>query len=1110
MSKKQYWQGLEQINPTQSVTTKEANEFQESLPFEDTTGILDAQTPRRDFLKYLGFSTAAAMLAASCEIPVRKAITWGIKPNDITPGVPLLYASSFVDAGEVVPVIVKTRDARPIKIEGNKDGKIMQGGTSARVQASVLSLYDVARLKQPMIAGKATESWADVDAAVAKAMAATAGKPIYLVSSTINSNTDLELIAKFTAKYPTVKHIMYDAISYSGLLDAAASATGKRAIPTYHFDIAKTIVSIGADFLGTWLSPTENAKSYSKGRKISKTNLTMSKHYQIEGNMSITGGSADVRVTARPSEYSKVAVALLGALSGTAPTFASKNLNATITKAATDLKAGGGLVVCGSNDKATQEVVFAINAAVGAIGTTVNTAVSNLSKKGNDTEMSAFVASLLSGGVGGVLFADCNPVYEMANGAEIAKAIKALPLSVSFNDRNDETTQHCNIVAPVNHWLESWGAFEYRTGYVSLQQPTINQLFKTRPMGESLLRWTGDATTSYADYYSASMKSKLGGDAGFDAALQLGVIEPATMAIGGGYSGSAAAAIASIASAPTLAGDEIVVYQKVAIGHGGIWSNNPWLQELPDPVTKCTWDNYIAMSPKRAKELGAEQTDINEVQTGEKKVMTITVGKTTMELPVAVVPGMHDNVIAVAVGYGRSNGVGNAAKTDDFQGGKNGYLLTANAGGNTTYSQAVKIAKTDKIYSLAITQTHHSYEGRDTVVKETTFAKYVKNPDEIYNERMHELHHYITNFDEAADALEPKEEEHGAHAAVAAGAHAVAGAHSSEAKHTESTSETVEAHEVEGKQHGEGIEGHDVQKLYAKNGTLYPVYESPGLKWGMSIDLNSCTGCGACSVACQAENNVSVVGKKQVLKVHDMHWLRIDRYYTSTNDNQFDSDSIQTMYMPMMCQHCDNAPCENVCPVNASNHSSEGVNQMAYNRCIGTRYCANNCPFKVRRFNWRDWNGADSFADNLYEDGFRDDVNSDLTRMVLNPDVTVRGRGVIEKCSMCAQRTQAAKTKAKQENRVLADGDAVSACAQACPTNAIVFGNVNDHESEIYKVRNSNNKERLYYALEELHILPNVNYLYKVRNTELAGAPEEELEGAHKPAGAKEEHKEHA
>jgi MoCo/4Fe-4S cofactor protein with predicted Tat translocation signal len=1097
MSKKQYWQGLEQINPTENVKAKESNEFQESLPFEDTKGILDAQTPRRDFLKYMGFSTAAAMLAASCEIPVRKAISWGVKPNDITPGVPMMYASTYVNAGEVVPVLVKTRDARPIKIEGNKDSKVTEGGTSAKVQASVLSLYDIARFKQPLIAGKAVEVWEDVDAAVAKGITAAVGKPIYLLTSTINSNTVSEIIAKFIAKYPTVKHVMYDAISYSGLLDAAAKSTGKRAIPSYRFDVAKTIVSIGADFLGTWISPVEYSKLYSKGRKITKTNLTMSKHYQIEGNMSISGGASDVRVTARPSEYGKVAVALLKAIGGTAPSFESKNLNKVITAAAADLKAGNGLVVCGSNDVATQEIVFAINAAIGAFGTTINTAVSNLSKKGNDTDLAGFVSALKAGQVGGVMVADCNPVYELADGASIAKAIKALPLSVSFNDRNDETTQNCNIVAPANHWLESWGDFEHKTGYISLQQPTINQLFKTRPMAESLLRWAGDAT-SYADYFTNSLKGKLGGAAGLDKAIQLGLIEPENQTTGGAYSGSSAVAEAAIAAMPTIKGDEILVYEKVAIGHGGVWSNNPWLQEMPDPITKCTWDNYFAMSPQRAKDLGAEQTDINEVERG-KKVFTIKVGNQSLSLPVAVVPGMHNNVIAVAVGYGRDKGVGRAAWAEEgAQGGKNAYAFTTLANGNVSYCSAATIdTKSVGIYNLAITQTHHSYEGRESVVKETTFAKYAKNPDEIYNERMEELHHYITNFDEAAEALEPKEEHEGAHkdahVAEKAVAHAAVAAHG----------EKVAAHEVEGKEHAHGVEGHDVQDLYTQNGTLYPRHESLGLKWGLSIDLNACTGCGACSIACQAENNVSVVGKEQVMKVHDMHWLRIDRYYTSTNNQPFDSDSIQTVYMPMMCQHCDNAPCENVCPVNASNHSSEGINQMAYNRCIGTRYCANNCPFKVRRFNWRDWNGADSFKDNLYEDGHRDDINSDLTRMVLNPDVTVRGRGVIEKCSFCVQRLQAAKTKAKQENRVLADGDAVSACAQACATNAIVFGNVNDPESEIAKVRKSTNKERVYYALEELHVLPNVNYLYKVRNAETAGAPHEE---AHQSAEPKKEH----
>jgi MoCo/4Fe-4S cofactor protein with predicted Tat translocation signal len=1089
MSNNKYWQGLEELNNPEVVAKAKANEFQEDLPFEENGNLLEATTPRRDFLKFMGFSTAAAVVAASCKIPVRTAKSWATKPGNITPGVALMYASTFVDAGEVVPVLVKTREGRPIKIEGNTDSVVTGGGTSAKVQASVLGLYDVTRFKQPQLNGKSVNTWEDIDKAVAAAMANVASAPIYLVTSTQNSNTVADIIGKFGAKYPNVKHIMYDAVSYSGLLDAAAIATGKRAIPSYKFDQAKTIISIGADFLGTWISPVEYAKAYSKGRKISKANPTQSKHYQIEGLMTISGGSSDERVTCRPSMYGAVAVALLAAVNGTASSTLGKNLDATINNAAASLKAGNGLVVCGSNDSATQQVVFAINAAIGAFGKTVNTASSNLTKKGNDTEMNAFVEALKAGTVGGAIFYDCNPVYEHAQGEAIAKAIKALKLSVSLNDRNDETTQNCAIVAPANHWLESWGDFEHKTGHISFQQPTITPLFKTRPFAESLMRWMGD-NTSYNEYFTAYWNAKLGGQSNFDATLQKGVQEQAEV-IGGAYTGNSAAAITAVSANAAVAGKEIEVYQKIGIGHGGTWSNNPWLQEMPDPVTKCTWDNYIMISPKHAKTLDASLTDINEVERG-KKVMKITVNGVVMELPVAVVPGVHDDVIGVAVGYGRDKGAGRAAVSDEYQGGKNAYKLTSFKNGSVANVAAAKIEETGKTYDLAITQTHHSYEQRDTVVKESTLAAFVANPEGMLNHRLEELHHYTENVDEIAAEMEEKQKE------------------IEEAKHAGHKEAKHEPTEAEMHSHTALVAGeeHDVEKLYRKNGTLYPVYESPGLKWGMSIDLNSCTGCGACTIACQAENNVSVVGKKQIMLVHDMHWLRIDRYYTSTANTPDDSDTIQTVFMPMMCQHCDNAPCENVCPVNATNHSSEGMNQMAYNRCIGTRYCANNCPFKVRRFNWRDWNMADSFVDNTYEDGYRDDMNDDLTRMVINPDVVVRSRGVIEKCSFCVQRTQAGKQKAKMENRELVDADVNSACAQACPTNAIVFGNVNNPDSAISKMRKVEGKERLYYALEELHVLPNVNYLYKVRDAKEAGYFDEKphAEVAH----SEEKHEKHA
>jgi MoCo/4Fe-4S cofactor protein with predicted Tat translocation signal len=1102
-NKKNYVKGLEELIPSAAHQKAVTNEFQESLPFEDTTGIMDAATPRRDFLKYLGFSTAAATLAASCKIPVRKAMTWAVKPNDITPGVALYYASAYVDGGEVVPVVVKTREARPIKIEGNTLSKATEGGTSAKVQGSVISLYDVARLKQPMLNGKPESTWEAIDNAVVAGLTAAAGAPIYLLTSTQNSATVADSIAKFTAKYSNVKHVQYDAISYSGLLDACAKATGKRAIPTFQFDKAQTILSIGADFLGTWLSPVMFAKGYSKGRKVTKANPKSSKHYQIEGTMTITGGAADERATCKPSEYGKVAVALLGAINGAKPAFKSAHLNTIITKAAADLKSGNGLVVCGSNDTNVQEVVLAINAAIGAFGNTVNTATSDNSKKGNDSDMEAVVAGLKAGTVGGIMVYDCNPVYDHYAGDVFAKAIPTLKLSVSFNERNCETTQKCKVVAPASHWLESWGDFEYKTGHIALQQPTIAPLFKTRPFAENMLKWGGDIT-EYNQYFVNYYQGKLGGVSGLDKAIQDGVIEPETAAIGGSYTGNAAEAIAKISAAPDTKGLELVVYEKVAIGRGAAFSNNPWLQEMPDPVTKCTWDNYVAVSPNRAKskEFNAELTDLNEVER-PKKVFKITANGKSKELPVVVVPGMHDDVMAVAVGYGRDKAVGRVAQSDASNetqnGGANAYPFTAfNAtSGSISFANIATAERTSKMYPLAITQTHHSYEQRTSVVKEFTLDEFVKNPDAFRNERLGALHHYTTDYDNL-------DETHGdAHG----GGHGEAAAHGAAAATVAHAG--AEAHGAEGHSDKVSIAGeeHDVEKLYRKNGTLYPTYDSPGLKWGLSIDLSSCNGCGACTIACQVENNVSVVGKEQVMKVHDMHWLRIDRYFASTTSatDLNDSDSIQTVFMPMMCQHCDNAPCENVCPVNASNHSSEGVNQMAYNRCIGTRYCANNCPFKVRRFNWRDWNGADSFKDNAFEDGFRDDINSDLTRMVLNPDVTVRSRGVIEKCSFCAQRTQAAKTKAKTENRVLVDADINSACAQACPTNALVFGNVNDKESNIYKTRNVEGKERVFYALEELHVLPNVNYMAKVRNTSVAGAPKE-AKPAHAGAHATEAH----
>jgi MoCo/4Fe-4S cofactor protein with predicted Tat translocation signal len=1030
MSQKQYWSGLEDINNiavNQDVAEK--NEFKEDLPFDLSDNIFNATTPRRDFLKFLGFSTVAATLVASCEMPVRRAIPYAIKPEDIVPGVPNYYASSFVDGGDYCAVVVKTRDGRPIKIEGNDLSSVTQGGTSARVQASVLNLYDKARLRHPYADGHEA-TFDAIDRIVKEGIS---GKPGYLVTGSILSPTTKEIITQFVAKYPNIKHVVYDAISHSGMLQANEASYGKRTLPTYHFDKARTVVGIGADFLGTWISPVEYAKGYSKGRKISVKNMALSKHYQVESAHTITGAAADHRATCKPSEQGKIAVALYNAVvNGTHPSLSSKNLNELVVKAAADLKKGNGLVVCGCNDVATQTVVNAINDKIGANGVTVNWSVTSNYRQGIDKDMVDMVAAMEAGQVGTVLLHGVNPVYDYFDSKKFTAALAQVPVTVSFAERMDETAQKCKYIIPDHHYLESWGDAEPRSNYFSLMQPGIAPLFKTRALQDTLLVWAG-GTQSYADFWKDFWTKKLGGQDNFDKALQAGVIEPSGEIANGGatFAGNVADAITNIEGRKAGGAVELVVYEKVGIGYGGAWSNNPWLLEMPDPITRATWDNYLCVSPKRGKALDAELTGFSEVDTKKRVVTVKAANGYTVNLPVVVVPGMHNDVVAIAVGFGRDKKVGRAAASDATKGGKNAYPFRMFNGTTVDSHNDVTITGTADKYEVAITQTHNSYEARP-VVHEFTLEEFAKDPQVLLKERGTEI---------AEFAAVPWIEE------------------GKEAKIIDTNTE----------------------ENYRENGTMYPNYPYEGVKWGMSIDLNTCTGCGACVIGCMAENNISVVGKEHVLKSHEMHWLRIDRYFSGMAD---DADTIQTVFQPMLCQHCDNAPCENVCPVSATNHSSEGINQMAYNRCIGTKYCANNCPYKVRHFNWMDWNGADCFADNIYEDDRRDDINDDLTRMVLNPDVTVRSRGVMEKCTFCVQRLQDAKLAAKKLDRPMKDGEARTACQQACPTDAITFGNVKDTQSNIYKLRKEDQRERTFYVLEHVHTLPNINYLAKIRNTE--------------------------
>jgi len=1070
MSEKKYWQNFGELNQSEAHKNAKKDEFREELPFEElgNENIFNAKTPRRDFLKYMGFSTAAAAIAASCEMPVRRSISFLHKPDDMIPGIPNYYASTYLMDGDAVPVVVKQIEGRPIKIEGNELSSLSGGGTSAQIQSSVLDLYDTTRLRYPMVNRKEA-TFEAIDKMVSDGLSANSGKPLVLLTSSVTSITTRQIISDILSKYPGSRHVQYDAVSYSGMLEANQASYGKKAIPAYHFENAKVIVSLGADFLGTWLSPVVFANQWAFGRRINEKNPSMSRHIQFEGFYSMTGANADERYLHKPSQTGAVALALLGALGGGTSSNISGDLADGVKKTAAELMAnkGAALVVCGSNDANIQLIVNAINEEIGAVGKTIDWDTPVNYRQGLDSDMVTLTQDLNSGNVGALLVYGANPVYSYFDSQKFAAGVKKCPFTLSFSEKMDETTELCKYIIPSHHWLESWGDSEPQTGYVSVIQPIIHPLFKTRQFESSLLKLTGNPD-DYETYFRKFWTSKLGGLDNYERFLQDGVLENSklktqpifvntsdltsgdavalassdtkdsvgyitpkavatdtTRSLAGkpvilgtaAFTGNVADAAAKIGS--IKGGDkELVLYQKVTIGTGSR-ASNAWLQEASDPVGKVTWDNYVMVSPELGKKLfdidifNANQGDKFEMHP-EKPVVKLTSNGKTIELPVMIIPGTHPDVIAVALGYGRQSE--DKSNTSEFIGpaadgvGQNMYPFTFFNGNNITYEVPVTIESTGKTFKIAASQTHSITEGRP-VVREVTLEEFVSDPGELNREEEEELKQFGENF--------------------------------------------------------------------TRDATLYPTFARPGIKWGMSIDLNTCIGCSACTIACVAENNISTVGKYEVSRFHDMQWIRIDRYFTG------DPQKPDIVFQPMLCQQCDNAPCENVCPVSATNHSSEGINQMIYNRCIGTKYCMNNCPFKVRRFNWADWNGADSFPDNQRGiiSATTMNLDQDLTRMVLNPDVTVRARGVMEKCSMCIQRLQQGKLNAKKEDRVLKDQEVKTACMQACPTHAIEFGNVKDKESKIAKLRFEEQVNRKFYVLEQLHVLPNVNYLTKVRNT---------------------------
>jgi len=1034
-SNKKYWKSVEELNENSSIVeTLRQNEFVEEIPVDEFLGnkgaLESSSTTRRDFLKYVGFSTAAASLAA-CEGPVIKSIPYVVQPKEIIPGVANYYATTIADGFDFASVLVKTREGRPIKIENNALATT-KGNANARVTASVLGLYDSLRVGGPMKAGESI-SWSDFDNETGQKLneLKNSGKEIVLLTQTFASPSNAKLISEFKEAFGNVRHVVYDAISESAALDAYQAKYGERGLANYDFEKAMTIVSVGADFLGDWQGGGFDS-GYSKGRI--PQHGKMSRHIQFESNMTLSGANADKRIPLTPSQQKLVLAKLYSLVVGTSVSVElPEELNAAVQMAASELKKAGsnGVLVTGIQDVNAQTVALEINESLNSKAFDPLTPIKT--RQGSDTAVSTLVADMNAGKVGAIIMSGVNPLYTLPNASEFADGLGKTELSISFSMKADETASQTQYIAAVPHYLESWGDVEIKKGHYALTQPAIRQLFDTRQFQDALLKWLGN-DISYHEYIKQTWNEGILGGNSFNQALHDGVyvgsllaseietteVTDESMSV---PTGDAARNLAS--SVSISEGLELVLYSKVGMGDGQ-QANNPWLQEFPDPITRATWDNYLTISRADAESLGLKNEHVaNGGLNGS--YADVTLNGVTLTVPVIIQPGQAKGSVGLSFGYGRTAGL-----KREMQTGVNAYALYQ----NFNNVQAVAVTATSGTHEFACIQLQNTLMGRGDIIKETTleiFNTYDKEDEEYGWNKMPKVSY-----------------------------------------------------------------NHEEIPVTSPKANLWDDFDqSIGHHFNLSIDLNACTGCGACVIACQSENNVPVVGKLEVRRSRDMHWLRIDRYYSSEETFNEDkekkesasglsgdagvkdtlismesaADNPQVAFQPVMCQHCNHAPCETVCPVAATSHSRQGQNHMAYNRCVGTRYCANNCPYKVRRFNWFLYAQNDEFDYNM---------NDDLGRMVLNPDVVVRSRGVMEKCSLCIQKTQKTILDAKRDGREVKDGEFQTACSLACGNGAMVFGDGNDKESKVAKLKDDN---RMYHLLESVGTKPNVMYQTKVRNT---------------------------
>lgn len=1001
-----YWKSLGEL-----ARNEEYEKFVEREFPENATELTD-EVSRRSFLKVMGASIALAGFAA-CRRPVQKILPYTEMPEEVLPGDPLYYASALPFQDALEGIVIENHVGRPVKIEGNKLHPASNGNTNIFGQAAMLNMYDPDRSRFVRKGGERSSV-----RAFAKFSAdyfSDTSRNIAFISEANSSPTYNRLKNQAEEQFPNAQWVTFEPFGEDNALEGTNIAFGQRLRTVNHFDKASVILSLNDDFLNPAASKNsvQNTMQFSGGRHLMSAEEEMSRFFAIESTFTVTGSNADNRLRIKTSEIEAFTYALAAALSksisglsafrGVSNKFSTHEWIPVLVEELLDSR-GESIVTAGrEHSPELHATVAAINNALGNTGHTVTYhEVPHIDDQNNQTVFSELVNDLNNGTIDAVVLVGTNPAFTAPADLHFNEALSNAEQVIHLSDYYDETSKLANWHINRAHFLEAWGdGFSY-TGIRSLIQPQVEPLYSgiseieflniilngKVAKGYDLVQqtWQSFYPNNFTDQWEQTLHDGLSSKETFPAV---------SVSLTSQFNSRAAKFASNI---NTAEGIELVIRPDDTV-FDGRFANNGWLQELPKPMTKITWDNVALMSKNTADKLGVEAAGIGEANV---EVVSIKVGETEIKIPAWVQPGHADDSITISVGYGHE-GMGRVAN----RAGVNTYPLRTTE--HMLYATDISVKNTGEKYEIACTQDHHSMEGR-SLLRHATLQEYRENPD-------------FSSYFEAYGV------------------------------------------EMPGKAYAEEQDADNPLSIFNPIDEVdYPDYEP---QWGMSIDLNACVGCGTCTIACQAENNIPVIGKREVSRGREMHWIRTDRYYDG------DINDPIALHQPVPCMHCELAPCEQVCPVAATTHSDDGMNQMTYNRCIGTRYCANNCPYKVRRFNFF----------NYSEEFLTDGDDPEIIQMAMNPNVTVRFRGVMEKCTYCVQRVNRAKinrdieTNGKSMKPV--DGSVETACQQACPADAIYFGDLTDPDSEVVRTKQNN---RNYLLLEELNTRPRTSYLAELRN----------------------------